>query len=360
MMQISSTKIYTSGKIISLAAAASVIRRLRQEGKTVGLCHGGFDLLHPGHVKHFESAKKLCDVLVVSVTSDRFVEGRKGAGRPIFPDTLRAYMIANLRMVDYVVVTDVKLGVDVINALKPSMYMKGPDFIGKQTPGITSEREAIKAVGGTMAYTDDPKLSTTEVIDYIQQKIPSKRLLVVLDRDGTLITNDDFLGRTEDWKKKITLNMPVVSFLSYMQTKYKTTKIVVSNQSGVARGYFDEKKVDEVNEAVNDLLKKQGIKIDSWQYCPDVDAEFVGSHPEIAWKTSFVKKTTKRKPSPAMVTDALFSLGKKMTEFDKVVVLGNSDDDNGLAQSINAKWIDVRGASYEALLAVLGTIQTKS
>ncbi len=169
MMHIPSANIYTSGNIISLAAAASVIRRLRKEGKTVGLCHGGFDLLHPGHVKHFESAKKLCDVLVVSVTSDRFVTGRKGEGRPIFPDTLRSYMIASLRMVDYVVITDFKLGVDVINALKPSLYIKGPDFIGKQTPGITAEREAIKTVGGTMAYTDDPKLSTTEIIEYIRK-----------------------------------------------------------------------------------------------------------------------------------------------------------------------------------------------
>lgn len=145
------------------------IHGLKKQGKTVGLCHGGFDLLHPGHVKHFESAKKLCDVLIVSVTSDRFVEGRKGAGRPIYPDKLRAYMIANLRMVDYVVITDFKLGVDVINALKPSLYIKGPDFTAKQTPGITAEREAIISVGGKMVYTNDPKLSTTAIIEYTRK-----------------------------------------------------------------------------------------------------------------------------------------------------------------------------------------------
>ncbi len=160
---------FSSTTIIAHRKAASLIDRLKKQGKLVGLCHGGFDLLHPGHIKHFESAKKLCDVLVVSVTSDRFVQGRKGAGRPIFPDTLRAYMIANLQMVDWVVITDFKLGVDVIHALKPSMYIKGPDFIGKQTPGITAEREAIKVVGGKMVYTDDPKLSTTEIIDYIRK-----------------------------------------------------------------------------------------------------------------------------------------------------------------------------------------------
>ncbi len=155
--------------MVPLVKAASFVRSLRKQGKTVGLCHGGFDLLHPGHVKHFESAKKHCDVLVVSVTSDRFVEGRKGAGRPIYPDQLRAYMIASLAVVDYVVITDFKLGVDVIHALQPSLYIKGSDFVGKQTPGITAEREAIQSVGGTMVYTKDPKLSTSAIIEHIRK-----------------------------------------------------------------------------------------------------------------------------------------------------------------------------------------------
>lgn len=353
MLAISQLNTYRSDKIVSLVKVASLVRSLRERGKSVGLCHGGFDLLHPGHVKHFESAKRLCDVLVVSVTSDRFVVARKGEGRPIFPDTLRAYMIANLAMVDWVVITDFQLGVDVINALKPTLYIKGPDFIGKQTPGITAEREAIASVGGTMVYTDDPKLSTTEIIEYIQQKIPSKRVLLVVDRDGTIITNDDFLGKRDDWKKDLKLNTPVVSFMSYLQTKYKTTKIVVSNQSGVARGYFDKNRVEEINGEVGELLKKQGVKIDAWQYCPEVDMRFVQAHPEMVWNKAYVKKTTKRKPAPTMVTAALNLLGKKIGDYDSVIVLGNSEDDGGLARSMNAKWIDVRGASYNELLKQL-------
>lgn len=353
VIHVPSISSFSSDKIIPLTKAASVIGRLRREGNTVGLCHGGFDLLHPGHVKHFESAKKTCDVLVVSVTSDRFVVARKGEGRPIFSDKLRTFMIANLRMVDYVVITDFKLGVDVIHALKPTIYIKGPDFATKQTPGITAEREAITAIGGTMVYTDDPKLSTTEIIEYIQQEIPSKRVLVVVDRDGTIIANDDFPGKRDDWKKALKLNSPVVSFLSYTQTKYKTTKIVVSNQSGVARGYFDTQRVEKINETVNELLKKQGIKIDAWQYCPNVSVEFARARPEIAWQRTFVKKITKRKPSPAMVTDALNQLGKKISDFDAVFVLGNSDDDKGLAHALNARWMDVRGTTYDKLLKQL-------
>lgn len=350
MMHISSTEVFDADTVLSLSKAVSLIARLKKQGKRVGLCHGGFDLLHPGHVKHFESAKKLCDVLIVSVTSDRFVVARKGEGRPIFPDTLRAYMVASLSMVDWVVITDFKLGVDVIRALKPSLYIKGPDFIGKQTPGITAEREAIIAVGGTMAYTKDPKLSTTEIIDYIQQRIPSKCVLVILDRDGTIISNDGFFGRESNWRRELKLNAPVVSFLSYLQTKYKTTRIVVSNQSGVARGYFDEQRVQEVNETIAELLKEQGIKIDSWNICPDVDAAYAKRHTEIPWRQSFVKKSTKRKPSPAMVTDALAILGNKISDFDSVMVIGNNDDDQALARVLGARWIDVRGKTYETLV----------
>ena len=343
MITVASASSYASEKIISMTRAAVTIARIKKQGEAVGLCHGGFDLLHPGHVKHFESAKKLCDVLVVSVTSDRYVTTRKGEGSPIFPDKLRAYMIAGLQAVDWVAVTDFKLGVDVIRALKPSRYIKGPDFIGKQTPGISAEREAIAAAGGAMAYTKDPKLSTTEIIEYIQQKIPSKRLLIILDRDGTIITNDGFFGRDADWKRKLSLNAPVVSFLSYLQTKYKTTKIVVSNQSGVARGYFDEGRVQAVNHAINEMLRNQGITIDAWEFCPDVDTGYARAHPEINWKKKYVKSTTTRKPSPAMVT-------VKGKDFDSVMVLGNSDDDRKLAQALRAKWIDVRGKTYEELI----------
>lgn len=162
---------FVSVKILTFSAAKSSVAKLKKQGKTVGMCHGGFDLLHPGHIKHFESAKKLCDVLLVSVTSDQFVIERKGRGRPVFSDKLRAYEVAHLDIVDYVVVSDFKRAVEVIQALKPSFYIKGPDYIGKQTPGITAEREAIAGAGGEIKYTTDVKLSTTEIIDYIRKNI---------------------------------------------------------------------------------------------------------------------------------------------------------------------------------------------
>lgn len=348
MIGISKLSLYQSDKIIPLQKAVLLIDRLKKQGKRVGLCQGGFDLLHPGQVKHFESAKKYCDILFVSVTSDTFVEGRKGVGRPIFSDKLRAYMVASLRFVDYVVISDI--GVDVINALKPTYYIKGPDFIGKQTPGITAEREAIAASGGKMVYTNDPKLSTTEIIRYIQNEIPSTKLLLVLDRDGTLITNDEFVGRENNWKATLKLNEPVVSFLSYLQTKYKTTMIVVSNQSGVARGFFSSERVRDVNAKVDTLLKARSIRIDSWQYAPTVDRAYAAAHPEYNIAKRFIQTKTKRKPGAAMVEDALKELKISPEEFAAVLVLGDREEDRGLAKNLSAYFVDVRRMSYQELV----------
>ena len=131
-----------------------------------------------------------------------------------------------------------------------------------------------------------------------------------------------------------------MNFVRNLQLKNKTTTIVASNQSGVARGLFDEKRVKEVNNAINVLLKKHRVTIDRWQYCPDVDEAFATLHPGERWQRGFVKKITKRKPSGAMVTDALLSLEKTIGDFDEIIVLGNSDNDKGLAQTLGARWID--------------------
>lgn len=168
MIEIDDTNAYKSEKILDFEQAISLIHETKNEGKKVGLCHGGFDFLHPGHIKHFESAKKLCDCLIVSITSDRFVNSRKKQGRPIFQHKLRAYSIACIEFVDFVVISDFNLGIEVIKALKPSYYIKGPDYINKDDSEINAEINAIRSVGGEILYTKDPKLSTTNIIDYIK------------------------------------------------------------------------------------------------------------------------------------------------------------------------------------------------
>ncbi len=340
---------YKSDKIISLAEAARKISALKKQNKKVGLCHGGFDLLHPGHIKHFESAKRMCDCLFVSVTSDKFVAARKGSGRPIFSEALRAYSVASIQYVDYVVISDFKRATDVIAKLKPSYYVKGPDFIGKTTPGIIAERNAIKASGGEIRYTTDQKLSTTDIIRRIQEKVKSEKVLLAIDRDGTLVEDVGFLGRDANWKDQVKLKKDVIDLLIYIQTKYDTTKVVVSHQQGVARGYFNTGRVEAVNNYISDLLGRKGILIDNWQYCPDVDADYAALKKGVKFNPDFVKKKTKRKPSPEMLLQALQQLGKNIKEFDKIVVIGNSEDDAEMARNTNAAFIDVTNKGYESM-----------
>lgn len=352
MLPVPSSDSFRSPKILSLPEAVQKIESWKKQGKIVGLGHGGFDVLHPGHIVHFESAKKLCDVLVVSITSDRFVAGRKGPGRPIFTEQLRAYAVASLSCVDYVVITDYERAMPILEQLKPSYYIKGPDFIGKTTPGITAEREAIVRLGGEIKYTNDPKLSTTEIIDYIKTKLDVPELLLVIDRDGTLIEHQEFFGKDKEWKNQLRLNQAVADYIAYLQTKYNTTKIVASNQGGVARGFYDCSRVEEIHQEIARQLQAKGIKIDSWQYCPDVDtayAEVESKKKEILFRPAYVKAKTRRKPDTAMVDEALLVLKKELSNFQSILVLGDREEDRGLAQNIKAKFIDVKGKRWEEL-----------
>jgi rfaE bifunctional protein nucleotidyltransferase chain/domain len=349
MYPVSDESAFTSPKMLTLAHAAALVSGLKREGKTVGMCHGGFDLLHAGHIKHFESAKLLCDVLIVSVTSDAFVRKRKGNSRPVFSETIRAYMIAGLSAVDYVVVTDYERATDVIAALRPTLYIKGEEYRNKSTPGITSERQAILAVGGRMEYTADPKLGTSEIIGYIQS-LSREELLLVCDRDGTLIVNDDFFGRDPDWRERLTLNAAAVSVVSALQRKYPTTMLVVSNQSGVARKYFGEDRVREINARIDELLKANGVTVTAWRYCTDVDAAFAAAHPEIGFDPVHVLPSTTRKPAPDLVADGLSQAGKRIGDFRHILVLGNGSDDRGLAERLGAGYIDVTGRTLRELM----------
>lgn len=158
---------FKSDMIIDLNIAAKKISEIKKSNKTVGLCLGGFDLLHPGHITHFISAKKYCDILIIGVTSDKFMVRRKKE-RLVFNEQMRAFSISQIRSVDYVFICDYLTANEVISLLKPTFYIKGPDYKNKDDEEINSERNTIEKVGGRIVYTDDEKLSTTEIIEYIK------------------------------------------------------------------------------------------------------------------------------------------------------------------------------------------------
>jgi len=194
-------------------------------------------------------------------------------------------------------------------------------------------------------------MSTTKMIEYIKNEIKGKGVLLVIDRDGTLIENNDFLGREENWRQEIRMKKPVVDYLSTLQTKYRTIKIVVTNQSGVARKYFSCETVKEINKTVNDSLAIKGVIIDNWQYAPNLDSKYAElKKDELDIDFNYVKEVTRRKPYTTMVEDGLRELGKKFEDFDKIIVLGDRHEDSELATNLNAVFIDINGKSYEELI----------
>lgn len=164
-------------KIKSLEQLAETIAALKAKDKKTVHCHGVFDLLHIGHIRHFEQARRLGDSLVVTITSDRFVN--KGPHHPVFTEQLRAEAVAALDCVDYVAINDMPTAVEAIKLLKPDVYAKGSDYKDARsdlTGKIVDEEAAVEAIGGKIAFTDDIVFSSSNLINrYLPVLSPEAR-----------------------------------------------------------------------------------------------------------------------------------------------------------------------------------------
>lgn len=154
-------------KIVSKEKFKTEIKpRLQCEGKTVALCHGVFDLVHPGHIIHLEQAKEMADVLVVSVTAAQYV--RKGPGRPYFDDEMRMSTLAALECVDYVMLSEGYTVDDIVECVEPDFYVKGEEYARAEddiTGKITEEKALVEKHGGQIRYTTGQTFSSTNLIN---------------------------------------------------------------------------------------------------------------------------------------------------------------------------------------------------
>lgn len=154
-------------KIVTKTEFANKIRQeLKQEKRTIALCHGVFDLVHPGHIIHLEQAKEMADILVVSVTAAQFV--RKGPDRPYFNDEMRMKVLAALECVDYVMLSEGYTVDDIIETVKPDLYVKGEEYAKAEediTGKITEEKALVEKYGGKLAFTSGQVFSSTRLIN---------------------------------------------------------------------------------------------------------------------------------------------------------------------------------------------------
>ncbi len=145
------------GVVMSRDALASWVEAQRRAGRTIAFANGVFDLLHVGHVRYLEGARREGDVLVVAVNDDAGVRALKGPDRPVLPAVDRAELVAALRAVAAVVVFPEPTVTPLLERLRPDVHCKGTDYTVDSVP----ERETVRAYGGRTAIVGDPKDHST-------------------------------------------------------------------------------------------------------------------------------------------------------------------------------------------------------
>jgi rfaE bifunctional protein nucleotidyltransferase chain/domain len=159
-----------SPKIKSLAALRKIVAEAHHEGKKVVLANGCFDLIHVGHIRYLQAARKKGDMLIVAINSDCSVRKLKGPGRPLLPEKERAYILASFWFVDYVTIFPQTTVDHILKKLRPDLHAKGSDY----RPETVPEKETARQLGIKVVIVGGPKIrSTSTVIKNLARKFAS-------------------------------------------------------------------------------------------------------------------------------------------------------------------------------------------
>lgn len=245
----------TLDKLVSLA------QKLKKQGKKIVTYNGSFDVLHIGHIKSIQEASKQGDALFVLVNSDRSVRSYKGLNRPIVGEKQRAEMVAAIKGVEGVAVFDSINPIEILKKIKPDIHCNGSDW-GKNCV----EQEVVEKNGGKIHILEwNEGYSTSNLIQKITT-VYSKPVVkaVFFDRDGTINDNKEgYIHKVEDFEF---LPGVINSLKKLSKTNHKI--ILVTNQSGIGRGYFTEKQYQNLTNWMIKTLKGKDIRIDRVYHCP--------------------------------------------------------------------------------------------
>lgn len=226
-------------KIVPIDELAGIVQKHKGKGKIVVQCHGVFDLLHPGHIRHLKTAKNMGDILIISLTKDRYVN--KGPGRPAFNETLRAETLASLSDVDYVTISQTPSAVEAILKLKPNLYVKGEEYQDSRadiTGGIAKEEQAVLSVGGKIAFTHEITFSSSRLLNNYFDVYPSKTK-AFLQQFRQRYNADQIIGMLERLKnlKVLVLGETIIDEYHYCKPMGKSPK-----ESIVSTRYLSEER----------------------------------------------------------------------------------------------------------------------
>jgi rfaE bifunctional protein nucleotidyltransferase chain/domain len=279
------------------------------------------DLLHSGHIRALVAAKEHGDVLVVLMNSDVSVKTYKGPYRPIVDEHDRAVAVAALECVDYVVLFDEPNPKNLLGIVRPDVYCNNPEW-GEDC----IERGIVEKYGGIVKIIPrTPGISTSDIIERlhaIERKGETKA--VFFDRDGTLNVNGEgYVHRKEDFTF-----FPGV-FRSLKRLKKAGFKLfVVTNQSGIGRGYYTAKDVQRLHVWMKQIFARKGVVIDKIYFCPHITED----------------DCTCRKPGYGLLLQAV---AEYKINLSKSWIVGDSWSDTAAGREVNLKTIQI-GKSTDA------------
>jgi rfaE bifunctional protein kinase chain/domain/rfaE bifunctional protein nucleotidyltransferase chain/domain len=272
-----------SSKIKTVEELCNIIGKPPREDKVV-MCHGNFDIVHPGHIRHLTYAKEKGKILVASVTADKFIS--KGKDRPYVPQELRAKNLAALEIVDYVIIDNNAAPINTILTIKPDYFVKGFEYSKDGIhPKTKEEMKAISSYGGELIFSPgDVVYSSTHLLTIHKPKISIDKLLAIMEIEN--VTFDNILSTIHKFKniKVHVVGDTIVDKYSYctvlgpttktptFSVKLETSKMFVGGAGIVAKHvknlgadvtFTTVMGNDALKDFVVDDLNKWGIKINA-------------------------------------------------------------------------------------------------
>ncbi len=307
-------KIYSQAKYSKKILTISNLKKKigeRPRKKKVILCHGNFDVVHPGHVRHLTYAKSKSDILIVSITADAFIQ--KGMYRPFVPENIRALNLAAFEMVDYVIIDHNFKPLKNLEQIKPDFFAKGFDYsAGNLAPATLEEIKIVENYGGQMIFTPgDVVYSSTKLLNLSQPKIENYKLLDLMKRNKISFKK---LKNTISKFDKIKIHVVGDTIID----TYTRTLLIGGNTKTPTPSVLFQEKNDYLGGAgiVSSHLKSAGAKVNFTTILGDDD------HKNFALKELKKLKINTNaiidKTRPTTNKNTILSNNYKMLKIDKV------------------------------------------
>ena len=153
--------------ILNTEELREIVHEKKQNGLVVALCHGCFDILHVGHIRHLMAARNECNSLFVSITGDRFVN--KGPDRPIFPEQERAELVSSLKSVSGAIINQFPTSGELLETIQPSIYFKGQEYLNSSEANFLNEKKTAIGLRIEVRYTFEKVCSSSKIISMLKK-----------------------------------------------------------------------------------------------------------------------------------------------------------------------------------------------